>query len=160
MAIGYGNGAYGNTPYGDPLLRSVFAQQSLTASVQFIFKDVDESLYLKNAATVTRTADKVTVGNVSVRVDNSNGHWDGIRTDKGNNFLKTGILKLKVNDYFYDYFTGKLEKAFFDKKEVLLTFRDSVAYFLKRRVGSSVIPKKYIYPEITKWKLYLKGSRY
>lgn len=126
-------------------LQTEFEKQKSLPERKFEYKTVDKSDYVETWASISRRADKVTSGNVSLAVQNSDKSWNDILANPQNHLLGVGEIKIGYTAIaFMTLFKGKLEKPDFKSKEAVgLVFRDRISYFTKKRVGSSQSPADY-----------------
>lgn len=129
-------------------LQTEFEKNTSSPERVFNYQGVDKSAYVESYGNVTRRADSITSGNLSVQINNSDQSWNGILSSPSSH-LSPGVtastLQIGYTGIgFITLFTGTLDDANFPNVENIgLSFKDKFAYFSKIQVGSSQIPADY-----------------
>jgi len=108
---------------------------------QFTFANSDHSDVVLDYGSISRTGDKVTAGDLSMRVSNADQRWNEIQQNKtlftGSATLQAGFTINNSNEVT-TLFTGKLI-AFKDAStgKVVLSFQDTLSVLENRFIGDS-----------------------
>jgi len=126
-------------------LQAKFELQNSKPYRKFEYKTVDKTDHVKTWSPISRRADKITSGNITLALQNVDKSWNDILDNPQNHFLATGEIKIGYTSVGeMTLFKGKLEVSdFSDRLTARLSFRDRISYFVKKRVGSSQIPADY-----------------
>jgi hypothetical protein len=126
-------------------LQTRFEKQNSKPERIFEYKTVDKSGQVEKWSSISRRADKITSGNVTLAVQNTDKAWNDILANPQNHLDELGEIKIGYTSIGYmTLFKGKLEKPdFHNRLSVSLSFRDRISYFTKKRVGSSQSPADY-----------------
>ena len=109
---------------------------------------IDKTKYVSSWGAISRNAESVSAGNVALEVINTDQSWNGILSSPashfGPNFQTSSVWLGYTGIGFINLFTGNLDDAdFAGVDSVGLTFRDKIAEFTKKQVGSSQSPADY-----------------
>jgi len=129
-------------------LQTEFEKTGSVPEKVFNYKGVDKSSYAGVYGRITRRADKVTSGNVTLQIINTDQTWNDVLANPQNH-ISPGVTASDIQvGYtgigFITLFTGKLDSAGFpDVDKVGLSLRDRISYFTQAKIGSSESPADY-----------------
>ena len=108
----------------------------------------NKSSYVDSYGSISRNAESITAGNVTLQIVNTDQTWNDILANPQNHIgvgLADSTIQLGYTAIgFITLFTGKLDNSdFSDIDSVGLSFRDTISDFTKKQVGSSQSPADY-----------------
>lgn len=132
-------------------LQAEFEKKSSNPERKFLYTEkgqapVDKTNKVETWSPVTRQADVITSGNITLSVENSDRSWNDILANPQNHlFGAEGEIQIGYTAIgFMSLFKGRLELPNFKNKETVgLSFRDRISYFTKRKIGSKENPADY-----------------
>ena len=129
-------------------LQTEFEKTGSTPERVFKYQGVDKSTYVGRWSSITRRADAIVSGNVTLEVSNTDQSWNVILSSPQTHIIPGATASAIQIGYtaidFITLFTGKLESADFRNVDsVSLSFKDKIAYFTEAQIGSSQTPADY-----------------
>jgi hypothetical protein len=131
------------------LLQQEFEKTSSSPERVFYYRGgADKASYVTSWSPITRRADSITSGNVSLEISNTDQSWNDILVSPGTHInpgaTNTTIQVGYTGIGFMSVFQGKLLSANFSSVDSLsLTFRDKISYFTQVPIGSDESPADY-----------------
>lgn len=132
----------------DAALQTEFEKGTSTPEKVFNYKGSDKSSYVGAYGNVTRNADSICSGNVTLQIINTDKSWNDILANPQNHISPGVAFSTLQIGYtaigFLTLFTGQLDSVdFSDVDGVGLSFRDNISYFTQVKVGSTQSPVDY-----------------
>ena len=129
-------------------LQTEFEKTRSTPERVFKYQGVDKSTYVGRWSSITRRADAIVSGNVTLEVSNTDQAWNVILSSPQTHIIPGATASAIQVGYtaidFITLFTGRLESADFRNVDsVSLSFKDKIAYFTEAQIGSSQVPADY-----------------
>jgi hypothetical protein len=129
-------------------LQTEFGKTGSVPERVFKYQGVDKSTYVGRWSSITRRADAIVSGNVTLEVANTDQAWNVILSSPQTHIIPGATASTIQVGYtaigFMTLFTGKLESADFRGVDsVSLSFKDKIAYFTEAQIGSSQVPADY-----------------
>jgi len=136
-------------------IKSQLEAQESEPKVYFIFNGTDYSHYVASVSPISRDADYIVAGNISITLSNTDGTFNTIKANKSSWITKEGSVRigfgmglwdnrlwdnLTWGDGAYYLFRGRLEDVSYSGVNVTLVFRDKAGYTFEKILGTSGSP--------------------